>query len=238
MFAADLQPPEKKPRTEGSGDAVEENQAGYGELVTAMAKLLLVHEGERRAPARDANFVLEIKEKSEFQEVLETAVAHYDATGKIERAKEDFKGHPDGKRPDAFFRSIFFRLHQLVEKNQTVVDQKVSQMQPEIQLGAQQALSKLKLCGGKAATDEGKKLRATRCFKLEADENGVVKWIFALEGEPYVKDIFLALRRTEVLEVLGVRLTYDFAPQHKQAKKIQELAFGNGSGRRRRPKKK
>lgn len=238
MFAAELQPPEKKARTEGSGDVEEEKEPGYGQLVTAMAKLLLAHEGERRASARDANFVLEVKEKSELQEVLARAAALYDATGKSEREKEGFKGHPDGKRPDAFFRSIFYRLHQLVEKNQAVVDQKVAQMQAETQLDAQQSLSKLKLCGGKAATEEGKKLRATRCFSLKADEDGVVKWIFALEGEPYVKDIFLALQRTEVLEVLGIRLTYDFATQHKQAKKIQALAFGNGSGRRRRPKKK
>lgn len=229
----------KKPRVEGAGDTEEEKEPAHSELVKAMAKLLLVHEGERRAAARDANFVLEVKATSELQQVLARAVALYDATMKSEREKEGpYRGHPDGKRPDAFFRSLLFRLHQLVEQNQSALEQTAAQMSAEVKLDAQQALSKLKLCGAKAGTDEGKNLRATRCFSLEANEGEVVKWIFALEGEPYVKDIFLALRRTQVLEGLGVRLTHDFAPQHKAAKKIQALAFGDGSGRRRRPKKK
>ena len=76
-------------------------------LVMALARLALQHESERRAHARDDNVVFSIPSSGELAKELLWAADKYAETGaqlKKEQG-ENYKGHPNGKKPDAMLAS-------------------------------------------------------------------------------------------------------------------------------------
>ena len=85
-------------------------------LVMALARLALQHESERRAHARDDNVVFSMPSSGELAKELQWAADKYAETGaqlKKEQG-ENYKGHPNGKKPDAMFASLLYRMHQAI----------------------------------------------------------------------------------------------------------------------------
>ena len=152
--------------------------------------------------------------------------------GKTARQAPDFKGHPEGKRPDAMMRSVLQRLAQVVQEGQAVIGPTVAQMPDAAKTEVTGALALLQEWGAKAASPAGRELRATRCFHLPPNSEDKVRWIFALKSEPKVEAMFQLFRATQCLQPLGITFHYDHAPESKAAKKVKELAFGGGGGKK------
>ncbi|CAK0820107.1 unnamed protein product [Prorocentrum cordatum] len=214
----------------GAGEDVEGDEAlgNQKQLPRAMARLLLQHEGHRRAHARDDNIVMEIAEDSSLQTLLDKAEECYDEMGKSARKAPDFQGHPEGKRPDAMMRSILQRLARVVQEGQAVLGPTIAQLPDP---GEQEEW------GAKAASPAGRELRATRCFHLPPNSEDKVRWIFALKAEPKVEAMFQLFRATQCLKPLDISFQFDHALESKAAKKVKELAFGGGKKEGRGPKK-
>ena len=82
----------------------------------ALARLALQHESERRAHARDDNAVFSMPSSGELAKELQWAADKYAETGaqlKKEQG-ENYKGHPNGKKPDAMLASLLYRMHQAI----------------------------------------------------------------------------------------------------------------------------
>ena len=83
-----------------------------------VARLTLQHEFERMATARADNVALEFGANSEAMVSMEASKEAYGAEGEKawKSSGDQLKVHPQGKKPDAVFRMLAFRLAALVEK--------------------------------------------------------------------------------------------------------------------------
>ena len=85
-------------------------------LVMALARLALQHGNDGRAHARDDNVVFPMPSSGELAKELQWAADKYAETGaqlKKEQG-ENYKGHPDGKKPDAMLASLLYRVHRAI----------------------------------------------------------------------------------------------------------------------------
>ena len=105
-------------QSESNGQQQSTTDKKQKEIIEAIAQLTLQLEGERRAKARDENYVFEMAKGSELAKVLAWAEQAYKQDGdKLRKEQgEDYKGHPNGKKPDALLASLLLRVSEEVEK--------------------------------------------------------------------------------------------------------------------------
>ena len=106
----------KKRRGMKSPTDEEEVPERDSKLAMALARLALQHESERRAHASDDNVVFSIPSSGERAKELPWAAEKYAETGaqlKKEQG-ENYKGHSNGKKPNAMLASLVYRMHQAI----------------------------------------------------------------------------------------------------------------------------
>ena len=125
-------------------------------------------------------------------------VEMYDQEGKTARVNQwdQYPGHTQGKRPDALFRGVLYRLAENIRENQQVVEQR---LQTEEMVAA--ALKRVLKVGEQAA--QNRHLKALRCFRVKSkDEAGqdLVRWIFAPSQQRQLTEDLWTLREAMTLE--------------------------------------
>ena len=115
-------------------------------------------------------------------------VEMYDQEGKTARANQvdQNAGHTQGKRPDALFRGVLFRLAVNVRENQQVVEQR---LQTEESVAA--ALKRVLKVGEQAA--QHRDLKALRCFRVKSKDEA---------GQDIIRRIFAPSRQRQLTENL------------------------------------
>ena len=151
MFAKETS---KKEQREEKGQQ-EEGPEDEAQLVKMIARLTLQHEFERMATARAENVALEFEANSEIMVAMEASKEAYGAEGeKVRKTSGDqFKKHPEGKKPDAMFRMLAFRLAAPVEKQKNDLDGAVGALKEQHQELAQRALQTVLITGRQAEND-------------------------------------------------------------------------------------
>ena len=116
----------RKRQAAQAAQAAQAGSAGAAPAVTdkvqqqineALARLTLQLENERRSNARDENVVFVMGADSELAKTLAWAEGEYTKAGDAARkaaqdAKEQFRGNPNGKKPDALLASLLLRVTQ------------------------------------------------------------------------------------------------------------------------------
>ena len=143
----------KKDQREDKG-AQEENPEDEAQLVKLIARLTLQHEFERMATARAENIASEFEASSETMVAMEASKTAYEAEGEKARkiSGDQYKGHPEGKKPDAMFRMLAFRLATLEENQRMALDTAVAALMEHQDL-AQRALQTVLNTGNQAEND-------------------------------------------------------------------------------------
>ena len=138
------------------------------------------------ATARAENVALEFEANSEIMLAMEASKEAYGAEGEKARktSGDQFKGHPEEKKPDAMFRMLAFRLAALVEKQKKELDGAVGAMKEQYQETAQRALQTMLITGKQAEKD--KDMTAKRCFdvKYKDGQKQCIRWILAAPAHP------------------------------------------------------
>ena len=163
MFARETSKKEQREDKEQQ----EEGPEDEAQLVKMIARLTLQHEFERMATSRADNVALEFEANSEIMVPME---ASKEAQGaEVEKARktssDQFKVHPEGKKPDAMFRMLAFGLAAPVEKQKNDLDGAVGALKEQYQELAQRALQTVLITGRQAEND--KDMRAKRCFDVK-----------------------------------------------------------------------
>ncbi|CAK0898989.1 unnamed protein product, partial [Prorocentrum cordatum] len=209
-----------------------------GPLAKALAKLALQHEDLARASHRDDNFAMVLKPQSALENALEQALVTYEDKGRKAKEKpteqdSTYLGHPLGKRPDALAMAVVFRIAEaVVNKKNQVVEAATQSLDPEAAKAALEVIIQM----GKLAQDQQAKFVATRCFRIklnrddkgESQDEGEVKWIFALNHYPTFKLALNTLRTNGALAAAGINLQYDIATRSRAAKLVESLAVKKG----------
>ena len=201
-------------------------------LVMALARLALQHESERRAHARDDNAVFSMPSSGELAKELQWAADKYAETGaqlKKEQG-ENYKGHPNGKKPDAMFASLLYRMHQAiltkVGGDSTTALERFVENSAHLEMNQKAvALQTLQVVAARA--NQPRAVRATRCFVVQSKKDEITKWIAAANGDP---ELSMALRVCKQIQLIkkniGVESQTDQAPQSQAAKVVGVLACG------------
>mmetsp|Transcript_292 Transcript_292/g.732 ORF Transcript_292/g.732 Transcript_292/m.732 type:complete len:247 (-) Transcript_292:346-1086(-) len=202
------------------------------ELLQALAKghLQLVEENRHRS--RDENIMIQVKGEHVLAQGMESSIEKYDEMGKEARGKvanmSQYRGHPEGKRPDALFRALLVRICQCLEAKATVIEEKLSSLAAEggkirQHLGVIQSY-------GNAAMKEGCPLRCTRSFRIKQGEDidEVHKFIFFSASEPDLMSAFRMLRASQFLDCIDISLEVDGAPRSGHSKRIHDMVYGSG----------
>ena len=152
----------------------------------ALAKLTLPHEQERQNRARSENVVLQASASHPMMQRLEAMVEMYEQEGKTTRANQGnhYTGHPQGKRPDALFRGVLYRLAESVQVNPQAFEQR---LQTEETVAA--ALKRVLKVGEQAA--QNRDLKALRCFRVKSKDDArqdIVRWIIAPSRQQQLAD--------------------------------------------------
>ena len=198
-----------------------------------IARLTLQHEFERMATARAENVALEFAANSELMQAMEASKEAYGAEG--EKAKktsgDHFKGHPEGKKPDAMFKMLAIRLAALVEKQKKELDGAVGALKEQYQETAQRALQTMLITGMQAEKD--KDMRAKRCFdvKYKDGQKQCIKWILAAPAHSEFMHALNVLKQTRIMEAVQIKVEEtDRATMSKAAKDIRDALKAGGSG--------
>ena len=129
----------------------------------------------------------------------------------LQRTREkQYQGHPQGKRPDALLLLLLWRVAQPIRDE-------VVKTAPH---PGKQVLLNLRAVGKAAKTSTD--VRATRCFVVPADDNRV-KWTWAAESQPELRELGRASRATRVLTAFSIAPEEDTVPTSKQAKRVSKL---------------
>ena len=182
MFAKESN---KKEQREDKGSQ-EENHEDEAQLVKLTARLTLQHEFDRMATARSENIVLEFEASSETMVAMDASKTAYVVEG--ERARkingDQYRGHPEGKKPDAIFGMLAFRVATLVENQKMVLDTAVGALTEQHQDLAQRALLTVLNIGKQAENDRD--MRAKRCFdeRYKDGQKSCMRWILAVPADP------------------------------------------------------
>jgi len=223
---------------EGGAEAEEgeTSTSGISKKDKLMTKLLLQHEDNCRGSARDQNVVVKLKTGSQMELALAAGIANYQKVGKEARAEvepSEFRGHPHGKKQDAYLRMLLYRLSEVIESKYEEVRTAVAQgPHPEV---TKEALL-LVVEFGKSLNDKEVQLKSTRCFdvqiKTEVDGKTVeqTKWIFAAMSNGSLMQAMYHLKMNGGLKAVNVILEDDHAPRSKAAKELEKMVFKNGGG--------
>ena len=230
-----------------SGSTADTSELGdkkQKEMFEAIAKLSLQLESERRAKARDDNFVFEMSRASALAKTLAWAEEAYKTEGDKKRKElgDNYKGHPQGKKPDALLASLIVRLVEAIKKagDGSIEGYVRSKLTSLSQQGQEDAVKVLYVLDGRA--QQPLEIRSTRCFKVETKEDGgeMTKWIAAATRDKELETAFGTTRTFGLLSGIGVTVAEDFAPMSGAAKQVQKLILGgaatSASGARRAKK--
>ena len=105
------------------------NQQEMQLAIRLLAKLGLQHEQDKTATARSENLALSMKASSQLARLLEQSRQGYDEEGKKARSActaEAYRGHPQGKRPDALWRAVAFRVGEWATTNKQALVQELA----------------------------------------------------------------------------------------------------------------
>ncbi|CAK0847721.1 unnamed protein product [Prorocentrum cordatum] len=216
--------------------------APNGKLQNLMCRMLLQHEAAHQSVARDDNFTLTLKEGAKIEMALEQGYQHYVDEGKKAREGDNFRGHPEGKKPDALFRMIIFRLAEAVQNDLENVRHAIGQ--GPFATKALEGLNVL-LCWGPLIQDKDTMVKSTRCFEVALTEGGEnqVRWTWACNHHIDLKNALTVLRLDNGLTAANIMLGHDHGPRSKAAKQLEQLAFKGGAdtgekGGAKKPKRK
>ena len=203
MFAKETS---QKEQREDKGQQ-EEGPEDEAQLVKMIARLTLQHEFERMATARAENVALEFEANSEIMLAMEASKEAYGAEGEKARktSGDQFKGHLEGKKPDAMFRMLAFRLAALVEKQKKELDGAVGTLKEQYQETTQRALQTMLITGKQAEKD--KDMRAKRCFDVKYNKDGqkqCIRWILAAPAHPEFMHAINTMKQTKIMEVVQI----------------------------------
>ena len=210
-------------------------------LVMAQARLALQHESERRAHARDDNVVFSMPSSGELAKELQWAADKYAETGAQLKKEhgENYKGHPNGKKPDAMFASLLYRMHQAiltkVGGDSTTALERFVENSAHLETNQKAvALQTLQVVAARA--NQPGAVRATRCFVVQSNKDETTKWIAATNGDTELSMVLRVCKQIQLLKNIGVESQTDHAPQSQAAKDVGVLAFGQGPSSQRKPK--
>ena len=88
----------------------------------------------------------------------------------------------------------------------------------------------------KLGAERGTRAAAARCFiaRYEEQDEAMFKWIFACNQHPSIREAFLVLQRSQVLQAVGITVEGDRAPRNKHATAVGDwltLQGGGGKGK-------
>ena len=205
-------------------------------LVMALARLALQHESERRAHARDDNAVFSMPSSGELAKELQWAADKYAETGaqlKKEQG-ENYKGHPNGKKPDAMFASLLYRIHQAILTK--VGGDSTTALERFVENSAHLEKNQKAVALQTWQVVAARAVRATRCFVVQSKKDETTKWIAAANGDPELSMALRVCKQINPLKNIGVESQTDHTPQSQAAKDVGAVAFGQISGSQRKPK--
>ena len=144
---------ERDEQERAKGRQEEKGPEDEAQLVKMIARLTLQHEF--------------VEANSEIMLPMEASKEAYGAEGeKVRKSSGDqFKGHPEGEKPDAMFRMLASRLAALVEKQKKALDGAVGALMEQYQETTQRALQTVLIMGKQA--EKEKDMRAKRCFDVK-----------------------------------------------------------------------
>ena len=203
------------------------------DLVIALAKLTLQHEQERQNRAPSENVVLQASASHPMMQRLEALVEMYDQEEKTARAN-----HTQGKRPDALFRGVLYRLAENVRENQQVVEQRL--LTEKMVAAALNGYSRWE--NKQCRTETGRLFVASESNPRTKLGRDIVWWIFAPSRQRQLTEDLWTLREAKTLEPLQVHLRgqtsattglWDSTHQHKEPEENpQTEGPDRGRGRR------
>ena len=145
---------------------------------------------------------------------------------------EDYKDHPNGKKPDAMLASLMYRMHQSILTN--VGGDSTSALECFVENSTQLeknqkavALQTLQMVAARA--NQPGAVRATRCFVVQSKKDETTKWIAAANGDPELSMALRVCKQVNPLKNIGVERQTDHAPQSQAARDVGALSFGQGS---------
>ena len=124
-----------------------------------------------------------------------------------QETREQYRGHPHGKRPDALPRLHMWRVAQLITEE-------IVAATPD---PGKQVLLNFREVGTAAQTST-----ELRAFVVPTDDNDV-KWIWAAESQPEHRVMGRALRDSGLLSQIGIAAEEGTVPSNKQAKIVRKL---------------
>lgn len=223
----------------GSKRKGEEDIGSDSKLLEAVAALALQHESERRSTARDQNVVFKMKKESKVAASMEKGSDEYSKDGKAAREAaesegKEYKGNPNGKKPDALLRMLLWKVAEEITEDVVAKARTAVQADPTQEAAATRALEVLQRVRQLGlAQKDNLALRATRCFSVvPAGDATVVKWIWAAQGVPELTAMARELRETKALRLVDIEVEEDEAPQSRAAKEVQkQLDSRKGAGK-------
>ncbi|CAK0846072.1 unnamed protein product, partial [Prorocentrum cordatum] len=206
-------------------------------LIKCMAKLLLQHEDLHCATARDQNLVLITPSESPLDKALGQSVEAYGKAGTQAKkhakgSSTEYRGNPEGKKPDAFLRFLLFRTSETLTEP---VCQKLLEACPETgRKELTSVLEKIKLFGEQAKVKGS--VQATRCFYVSSqleDGTAVTKWIFNTQTKIEVMNTFAKLLEIPgMAKIAGWYIERDHAPRAGAAKELEAEVFQRNKGKK------
>ncbi|CAK0872778.1 unnamed protein product, partial [Prorocentrum cordatum] len=207
-----------------AADGGEDEGLGVTNLHRVFAKLVPQREDVPRTDARGDHVVASFWEDTQIAIALEASAQHYKREG--QRAQEE------GERPDAYLEVLLFRPNVAAALKSAEVDAAIQQgPSPADAKAAAQVFATWSL----KAKDKDNRAVATRCFNVRmADEDegkvATIKWAFATNSHPELRDALFLLRTTVGLRAAGSPLDFDSAPGSKAAKELEKMVFKKGGG--------
>ena len=190
------------------------------ELLLALSKEVIHLSEEKCHRARLENISICVKPDHAFNQGMECSAAAYSSSGEEARKRlgNDYKGHPMGKKPDAYARSLLFRLVSAAKFPDTIEE--------DVE-GAWQTLAaaSAKIVQGDTT------IKAKCCFQVVDKETEETKWIVNFASVS-IAEALRVLQRTKVLAAQGIRIEDDRAPQSKSTRLIYQFTSkGKGKGK-------
>jgi hypothetical protein len=198
-------------------------------LLKALGKGYLYHEETLRSIMRDTNITIRASSSHSFSRGMEQSLSACLQTGEEAKGNEQ-KGHPLGKKPDALFRALVHRLYEyaVAVNVKELISKQPIEAQAELSLAFKTIEDfAAKVCHG----ENGRTIKAARCFKVPLEKSGEIKWIFACPRFPDLVNAIRTVQRSQLLNANGLFIADDHAPQCTPSKDVKSLLYGKGKGK-------
>lgn len=201
-------------------------------LILAAAQMALQDHITLKQNARDENIVIRMAASHPLAQQMVHDQSKYNEQGIEARKSSEFKGHPQGKKPDVLLRCLVYRLAPFLQKTEVHNALTSSSLHEKIRNDCSLAVQTIcTLAAGAASQSDN--MKATRCFCIDIEKDGTdqVKWILCTNRNIELMSALRTLRSSKLLEVVQIFVEDDFAPISKQAKEVSELLFGKKDGK-------